>query len=505
MLASAVGAVLLGVEAVVVRVEVDLANGLPAFTVVGLPDASVQEARDRVRAALVHSGEPYPMCRITANLAPSGIPKQGPGLDLVLALGLVVAQGRAPKEALCGRMFLGELGLAGDVRPVRGALAAAEAAKARGSREVVCPTANAGEAALAGLPVLPVATLKDALEIVRGRPPSPVRADVAGLLDAPPHGMDLAVIRDQETSKRALEIAAAGGHNILLSGPPGAGKTLLARALPGILPRLTLGEALEVTRIHSAAGLLAAGESIVCGRPFRSPHHGVSVAGMVGSGSSWTRPGEVTIAHRGVLFMDEFPEFPRAVLEALRQPLEDGSVTVTRARQTTTYPARFLLAAAMNPCPCGHKGTDLPCRCPPRTLDIYRQRLSGPLLDRIDLHVHVPRVHADELLSHGSEEPSHAVRSRVERARELGAERARPSGGTCNAELPPGSLLRLAGLDEGAGVLLAKAARQHRLSGRAIHRLLRVARTIADLEGSERSGRAHVLEALTYRVGEVRA
>jgi len=294
-------AVLDGVDATPVTVEIDVGSGLPAFTIVGLPDATVQEARDRVRGAITHSGEEYPMARITANLAPSDLRKQGAGLDLVLALCILVAKDRAPHEGLRDRLFVGELGLAGDVRPVRGALQAAEAAGRAGLREVVCPVPNAAEAALAGLPAIPVRTLREAIEVVKGHSPSPTTADPEALLSAPPSAwMDLAQIREQERAKRVLEIAASGGHNVLFSGPPGSGKTLLARALPGILPRLTLAEALEVTRIHSAAGLLPPGEPLVRMRPFRSPHHGVSVAGMVGGGSQWARPGEITLAHPSI-------------------------------------------------------------------------------------------------------------------------------------------------------------------------------------------------------------
>ena len=504
MVARAMAAVLHGVDAVPVTVEVEVAGGLPAFTVVGLPDATVQEARDRVRAAITHSGFEYPMNRITANLAPSDLRKHGAGLDLVLALGILGASGTLDQAGLEGRMFVGELGLAGEVRAVHGALQAAEAARTAGLRDVVCPAPNAREAALAGLPAFGVSSLREAVEVVRGHGGEPVAEDASALLrSAPAAAFDLAQIRDQERAKRVLEIAAAGGHNVLMTGPPGSGKTLLARALPGILPPLTIAEALEVTRIYSAAGLLPPGEALVRTRPFRAPHHGVSAAGIIGGGSGWTRPGEVTLAHRGVLMMDEFPEFPRSVLEALRQPLEDGVVTVTRSRQTATYPARFMLVAAMNPCPCGHRGSEKPCRCPPRTLEIYRQRVSGPLLDRIDLHVTVGRVETSRLLlAADGGATSAGVRRRVEAARAAGEERHGRWGAKCNAEIPSADLLRACALDEASAAVLTRAANRFRLSARSVHRTLRVARTIADLAGRERVCREDVLEAVTYRIGE---
>lgn len=488
-----------GVEARLVEVQCDVGPGLPGFAVVGLPEKEVSEARDRVRAAIRNLGLEFPQLRITANLAPADLRKEGAGFDLALAVALLMATGQIPKERAQDTVFLGELALDGGVRPVRGVLAVALATKEAGISRLVVAKDSAAEAALVeGLQVLPVADLGEAVALLRGDkdiPPAPRVIPEA----PPPDWIDLALVKGQEHARRALEIAAAGGHHILMIGPPGAGKSLLARCLPGILPPLSLEEALEVSRIHSVAGLLPPERPLLRWRPFRAPHHTISYVGMVGGGHGLPVPGEISLAHHGVLFLDELPEFDRKVLEALRQPLEDRRITVVRAGVSVTFPASFMLVGAMNPCPCGHHGDPLrPCRCRPQEILQYRKKLSGPFLDRIDLFVHVPRLTREELLGEGGGEPAEAVRKRVLEAREI---QRRRLGGKLftNAEMSPREVRRFCTLSPQAKALLAKAIDHFALTGRGYVRTLKAARTIADLSGADTIEAEHVAEALQYR------
>ncbi len=500
MLAKVHAAAIIGLEGAIVEVEVDTARGLPSFKIVGLPDTAVQESRERVQAAVKNAGLIFPRQRVTVNLAPAALRKEGPAYDLPIAIGTLAASEQIAPEWLEGALAVGELSLDGSVRHIRGVLPMAALAREMGFRRLFVPEEDAAEAALIPeVEVVPVASLTTLVNHLSGVVPIPAHVNTHSPNGSTYDGPDFEDIKGQEHAKRALEVAAAGGHNLLMAGPPGAGKTLLARALPSILPEMTVDEALDVTRIYSVADLLPEEMPMIHVRPFRSPHHTISNAGLVGGGN-WPRPGEISLAHRGVLFLDELPEFGMRVLEVLRQPMEDKVVTISRARGSSSFPANFMLVGAMNPCPCGYYGDALrECTCSMATVTRYQKRISGPLLDRIDIHVEVPRVDFDKLSDDRLGEPSDFVRGRVEAARAIQRQRFSGTEITCNADMGPGDVLRYCKLDEAGRVLVRQAMQQLQLSARAYHRVLKLARTIADLEGVDEIQTSHLAEGLQYR------
>ncbi len=499
MLATVLSGGVCGIDGYIVRVEADVSRGLPSFSTVGLGDSAVREGRDRVASAIRNSGLSFPVDRITVNLAPADVRKEGAGFDLPIALGILAATGQVESRLLASFAVVGELALDGTTRGLSGALPVAAAAARERLRGIILPAGNAREAAVFGdLAVLPVRNLRGAVRVLAGGPPDEPEEAVHAAV-APDRASDLSDIRGQEHAKRALEIAAAGGHNLLMVGPPGVGKTLLARAFPTVLPGLTREESLVATMIHSVAGELPPGSGLLEARPFRAPHHTVSFAGLVGGGRV-PRPGEVSLAHAGVLFLDEIAEFRRDALEALRQPLEDGRTTVTRAAATATFPADFTLVASMNPCPCGHLGHPTrPCKCAPSAVRRYRGKVSGPVMDRIDVQVPLHPPTFDELSPGRGGEASVDVRARVLEVRGLQAERWKACRNPLNGRVPTALLVEMVQLRGRARVLLRRAVSELGFSARSYHKVLRIARTIADLAGEAEVRAAHVAEAVQYR------
>ena len=502
MLARVMTCAVIGLEGTLVEVEVDAAQGMPSLSLVGLPDTAVQESRDRVRSAIRNSGCRFPGSRVTINLAPADLRKEGPAYDLPIAVGLLIASEQVIGD-VSDSLFVGELSLDGSVRHVSGILPIASLARKHGIARLYVPQEDALEASLIdGIEIIPVDSLLSLVNHLNNMipiPPYQQKISDDGGDELPTYAVDMAEIKGQEHVKRALEVAAAGGHNVLMVGPPGAGKTLMARSLPSILPKMTPDEALDVTRIYSVADLLPKDTPLIRHRPFRAPHHTISHAGLVGGGR-WPRPGEISLAHRGVLFLDELPEFGTRNLESLRQPLEDKIVTISRAQGTLTFPANFMLVAAMNPCPCGYFGDEThACTCSMTMVSKYQKRISGPLLDRIDIHIDVPSVEYEKLADTRMGEPSAHIRARVERARALQRARFEGTDIANNASMGPAEVRQYCTVDEAGRSLLKAAMKQLGMSARAYHRILKLARTIADLAGSQVIQTPHLAEAIQYR------
>jgi len=501
MLAKVRSGAIVGLDGAIVEVEVDISAGLPSFTIVGLPDTAVQEARERVRAAIRNSGFTFPMKRIVVNLAPADLKKAGPAYDLPIAVGILLSSEQVSADT-SETMFLGELSLDGGLRHTNGVLPMVALAHDEGIRDVTVPDADAGEASLIeGVNIIPITTLAQLVGYLRGDEAVPEYKPEKTAADTRPLTLltDMADIKGQEHVKRALEVAAAGGHNVIMCGPPGSGKTLLARSIPSIMPPMTNDEALEVTKIYSVSGLLPHDTPLVRQRPFRSPHYTISNAGLVGGGH-WPKPGEISLSHRGVLFLDELPEFGHSLLEVLRQPLEDKVVTISRAQGRVTFPSSFMLVGAMNPCPCGYYGDPFrQCTCPPSLVSRYQRRISGPFIDRVDIFVEVPHIDYEKLADQRLGEPSRTVQARVTAARSRQLKRFDGTRLTSNAEMTPTEIRELCRVEDSAQSLLQAAMKQLYLSARAFHRILKLALTIADLESSDTIKAHHVAEAIQYR------